>query len=102
MRYHLAVLALILAVSIPAAAQEQPQQQLPCGDRTKIIAHIAKKFKEAPRAMAITGGNSFMEIFVSPAGTWTTLITEPAGRTCIVATGEGWEDIAIKPVGTSL
>ena len=100
MRHHIAVLALIIAITSPALSQTPPGP--PCGDREKIISYIAQKYKEAPRAMAITGGNSFMEIFVSPKGTWTTLVTEPTGRTCIVASGEGWEDIAIKPTGTAL
>ena len=83
-------------------AQQPAPSGPPCGERSKIISHLAKKFKEVPRAMAITGGNTFMEIFVSPTGTWTTLITDTTGRTCRVASGEGWEDIAIKPAGTSL
>lgn len=95
MRYLIAVLA--LTVAAPAYAQ-----QLPCGERDKIVAEITTKYKEMPRAMAITGGNSFMEIYVSPSGTWTTMITAPNGQTCIVGAGEGWEDIEIKPAGTSL
>ena len=101
----LAALALaclvVIGMLLPSVAHAQQQQQ-PCGDRTKIIAYLASKYKEVPRAMAITGGNTFMEIFLSPTGTWTTLITTPNGQTCIVASGEGWEDIAIKPTGTAL
>lgn len=99
----LAALALVclvvIALLLPGYAHAQ---QAPCGDRLKIIEYLAKKYKEVPRARAITGGNTFMEIFTSPAGTWTTLITTPQGQTCIVASGEGWEDIAIKPAGTPL
>ena len=100
MRYGPAVLALFLTLVLTTSNANA--QQSTCGDRTKIIAYLASKYKEVPRAMAITGGNTFMEIFISPAGTWTTLITTPNGQTCIVASGEGWEDIAIKPTGTSL
>ena len=101
----LAVLSLVLCLLVlaptPGHAQ-QPQPQKACGERTKIIEHIAKKYKEVPRAMAITGANTFLEIFVSPSGTWTTLITDVTGKTCLVASGEGWEDIAIKPAGTAI
>ena len=103
--FILAVLSLACLIGMPlprVADAQQPQPSQTCGERLKIIAFIAKKYKEVPRAMAITGGNSFMEIFLSPTGTWTALITDVTGKTCIVASGEGWEDIAIKPAGTSL
>ena len=90
---------LVIGMLLPSVANAQ---QAPCGDRAKIIAHLTKKYKEVPRAMAITGGNTFMEILLSPSGTWSQLITTPQGQTCIVASGEGWEDIAAKPAGTAL
>lgn len=100
----LAALALaclvVIGMLLPSAANAQ--QPSGCGERLKIIEILAKQYKEVPRAMAITGANTFMEIFTSPSGTWTTLITTPTGQTCIVASGEGWEDIAIKPAGTAL
>ena len=104
--FILAVLSLacLAGMSLPrvADAQQPPPAPLPCGERSKIVAHIAKKYKEVPRSIAITGGNSVIEIYLSPTGTWTALVTDVTGKTCIVASGEGWEDIAIKPAGTSL
>ena len=98
-----AVCLLVLLCLAPTIANaQQPQAQPPCGDHDKIVAQLSAKYKEAPRAMGITGGNSFLEIYVSPSGTWTTMITTPNGPTCIVGTGEGWEDITPKPAGTSL
>ena len=96
----LVVIALLLPV--PAHAQQPPPRGEACGDRIKITKFLAQKHKEVPRSMAITGGNSVMEIYLSPAGTWTALVTDVTGKTCIVASGEGWEDIAIKPAGTAL
>ena len=101
----LAVLSLVCfsgMLSPRVADAQQPQPEKACGERMKIIEYIAKKYKEVPRAMAITGANTFLEIFVSPSGTWTTLITDVTGKTCLVASGEGWEDIAIKPAGTAI
>lgn len=99
----LAALALaclvVIGALLPSAANAAEQ---PCGDRLKIMDHLAKKYKEVPRAIALTGAGTVMEIFLSPSGSWTTLITTPQGETCIVASGESWEDIAIKPAGTAL
>ena len=101
-----AVLSLVCLIGMPlprvANAQQPPPSAEPCGDRAKITKFLAQKHKEVPRAMAITGGNSVMEIYLSPAGSWTALVTDVTGKTCIVASGEGWEDIVIKPAGTSL
>ena len=101
MRHHIAVLALILAVATPAVAQQRPSGP-PCGERAKIIESLAKKYKEVRRGIGITNGNNFVEFFVSPSGTFSVLVTPPTGPTCMVESGEGWEEIAIKPAGTSL
>ena len=58
-----------------------------------MIKNLAKKYKEVPHGMGITSGNNFMEFYVSPSGTWTALVTDVRGKTCIVETGEGWESV---------
>ena len=103
MRHHIAVLALTLAVAAPAAAQQQPPPPgQKCGERAKIIEHLAKKYKEVQRGIGITSGGNFMEFYISPSGSWSALVTPPVGPTCLVEGGEGWEDIAPKPAGTAL
>jgi hypothetical protein len=36
---------------------------------------------------------------MSPQGTWTMLVTNTTGESCIVATGEAWQELAIKAAG---
>ena len=43
--------------------------------------------------MAIAGQTSLVEVFTSKAGSWTILVTQPKGATCIIGAGQSWEDI---------
>jgi hypothetical protein len=40
----------------------------------------------------VVGQAAIVEIYVSASGTWTMLVTDVQGRSCIIATGEGWEN----------
>jgi hypothetical protein len=77
----------ILAVAVPADAAA------PCGARADIIKMLSDKYSERPRAMAIAGQTNLIEIFTSKAGSWTMLVTQPKGATCIIGAGQSWEDI---------
>lgn len=82
-------LGLILALALPAQAQQGP----PCGNRAAIIKTLAVKYKEAAKFIAIASETNLVEIFISPKGTWTIIVTAPAGKTCIVAAGDSWEEL---------
>ena len=84
---------LLLTMIVPAAAQAQSV----CGDRAKLIEVLAIKYHETPAAFGIAGSRNLVELFISPAGSFTMLITEPRGVTCILATGQGWEELPIVP-----
>ena len=66
---------------------------VPCGVRADIIKMLSDKYSEKPRAMAIAGQTNLVEIFTSKAGSWTMLVTQPKGTSCIVGAGQSWEDI---------
>jgi hypothetical protein len=34
-----------------------------------------------------------MEIYTSPEGTWTVLVTDTSGKSCITAAGENWQEV---------
>ncbi len=64
-----------------------------CGERSGVIKTLAKAYKENPTAMGLAAGGGMLEVFSSPAGSWTILVTQPTGTSCIVAAGEEWESI---------
>ena len=68
-----------------------------CGERAKMMTHLGKNYAEAPVAMGLTSSGAVIEVLTSSTGTWTFLVTYPNGPTCMVASGEGWEMLTIKP-----
>lgn len=85
-------LALVLALlAVPALADPT------CMDRADLGERLATGYAEVPRAAGLDSLNRFLEIYVSPAGTWTMVITTPDGSSCVVAFGTDWFLAAPKP-----
>lgn len=76
----------LLATAASAAAA-------PCGPREMIAKELAGTFKETRTALGLLASGEVLEIFVSPSGTWTALISQPSGWACIVASGEAWAQL---------
>jgi hypothetical protein len=89
----------ILAASFAAAAllgplgahaQTQSQTQL-CDQRADIIGSLAEKYREAPVAIGVTSTGGMVEVLTTSDGaTWTIIMSNPNGTSCLVAAGEGW------------
>ena len=41
--------------------------------------------------MGVTTGGGIIEIFASDEGSWTMVITQPNGVSCLIAVGQDWE-----------
>lgn len=81
---------LIFATQAAIAAQ--------CAPREQVVAGLATGFDEVRRGAGLTAGPDaraqVVEIFTSASGSWTIVVTRPDGQTCLVASGQAWEDIA--------
>jgi hypothetical protein len=89
-KYRVPLTCLMLTAATLAGAAPSLAQTA-CGDRTKFIDTLDKKYDEKPNAFGIAGQKNLVELFVSKAGTWTMLLTSPRGTSCIIATGQSWE-----------
>ncbi len=82
------ILASILSVlSLPAMAQ------VVCSERGKFLERLASGYEEMPVAMGLASNGSVVEVLASDGGSWTIIVTTPTGRSCVVASGEAWEDV---------
>ena len=90
-----AALAAISLAGIAGIAQAAPQ----CSSHDKIVDALGNKFKETRRVMGVVNSRAVMEIFMSPQGTWTMVITDTSGLSCITASGEEWQDVPIAVAG---
>ena len=58
-----------------------------------MVGLLTKKYSENPVAMGTVNEDRFMQLFVSPEGSWTILVTQTDGQACIVAAGQNWEKL---------
>ena len=92
-RFGTCALAAALLSLAPAALA---QGVVPCGDREKVIGLLAKRYQEVPRAMGLASRSGVLEVYVSKKGSWTVLMTNTSGRSCMIAVGENWEELKMK------
>jgi hypothetical protein len=90
-----AIAGVALAGSFAGAAEAAQK----CGKHEDIVKVLASKYQESRRAMGLVSAQSVMEIYMSPKGTWTMLVSNTKGESCIVAAGEAWQELAIQAAG---
>ncbi|NIZ01210.1 hypothetical protein [Thalassospira lucentensis] len=93
----IAVMAGAVAIASPANAQSSSRV---CGDRAKVIDSLSAKYSEQPVAVGVTASGGVIEVLKAPDGlTWTILFTYPSGPSCLVASGEAWQELEEKIKG---
>ena len=91
----LATFAAISFAGIASKADAAP----PCASHDKIVDLLGNKFRESRRVMGVVNSTAVMEIFMSQQGTWTMVITDTSGTSCITGAGEEWQDIPVAATG---
>ena len=73
-------------MTTPAAAQTV------CGKRADIITQLQRKYGETRHSVGVQQGRGVVEIFTSTkTGSWTILVTDARGMSCLMAAGEAFE-----------
>jgi hypothetical protein len=82
-------LSTLLSIPTPGFAAATP-----CGARAEVLKQLSKKFKEAPVAVGLSSGGQLIEVLTSDSGsTWTIIVSQPNGMSCLVADGESWQQL---------
>lgn len=71
-----------------------------CAERDQIAERLASAYSEQLLGAGMQSETSMFEVWASPEGTWTILLTRPDGVACVMATGTNWVAAASRPVGT--
>ncbi len=80
-----------LGIMVLAAQQVQAQN---CAPREDIIQRLAENYGETRRGIGIARQGSVMEVYASDSsGSWTITVTLPDGVTCLIASGQAYEDV---------
>lgn len=102
MKHDLLAFAVFLGALFLAATHAMAQQARACAPRAALVDRLATQYGETRQSMGLGANNQVIEIFASPVtGTWTIVVSSPAGLTCIIATGQAFENMAerLPPAG---
>lgn len=84
-------LGLILITTSASTAQTARN----CAPRDDVVHRLATKYGESRQSMGLGANNAVVEIFASEeSGSWTITVTSPSGITCLVASGQHFEELA--------
>jgi hypothetical protein len=86
-----AIPALALAAQIAPALAAETTTDAPCGPRDAVVEQLGQTFDEAPAGRGVMLEGAMLELFVSPKGSWTVLITNPDKTSCLATAGEAWQ-----------
>lgn len=64
-----------------------------CTKRTKLLGVLDGKYAEQRQAIGLISQSGVLEVFASDKGTWTVVVTNPNGMSCIVASGDAYEQV---------
>lgn len=82
-------------ILLGAATLAEAQQMRHCAPRDKVVDRLATKYGETRQSMGLGSNNAVMEVFASPeSGSWTITVTMTNGITCLVASGQAFEELA--------
>ncbi len=91
--------AAVLAAATLSGSMGVASAAAPCGSHDAVAKSLTSKFKEARRIMGVVNAKAVMEVFMSPQGTWTVVITDTAGTSCIIAAGQDWQEVPVEMAG---
>ncbi len=81
----LAAAAVLLLSTVAAGAAEL------CLPREAAVAQLEQGYDERRTNLGLVeGGQVVLETFVSASGTWTVMLTDTNGVSCVIATGSNW------------
>ncbi|UXN65149.1 hypothetical protein N8E89_05450 [Phyllobacterium sp. A18/5-2] len=65
---------------------------LACAKHAEIAEYLKSEFQELQGAYGLVGDKAILELYLSAKGaTWTIIVTDVSGKSCILAAGESWE-----------
>jgi hypothetical protein len=86
-----AAIGVLASSGSPAQSLRGP---LACGERGDMVQRLERTFGEVQKGAGLVSAAQLLEVWGSDeTGTWTVLMTDAQGWSCVVAAGEAWRDI---------
>ena len=92
------LLAAILTTSLIAHPHPAASQMMrSCAGRSEVVNFLDKNFAERLTAVGLINQNAMLEVYAAQSGTWTLLITDVHGVSCILLSGDSWDTMPALP-----
>jgi hypothetical protein len=89
---HRTIMSVFAAALIAAGVTAAGAQALTCAGHAQIVEYLKDEFQEFQKAYGLVGDQAILELYLSSQGaTWTIIVTDVSGKSCILAAGEFWE-----------
>jgi cation diffusion facilitator CzcD-associated flavoprotein CzcO len=86
-----------------AATQIAQAQSGNCAPREQVVDRLAEGYGETRQSVGLAANNAVLEVYASSeTGTWTVTVTMPNGMTCLVASGQAYEEVEEQLVPSGL
>ncbi|WP_108484976.1 hypothetical protein [Oceaniglobus ichthyenteri] len=87
--------AFVLGGFFLATSHAQAQQNRNCAPRDVVVERLGTTFGETRQSIGLAANNQVVEVFASAeSGSWTIVVSTPAGVSCVVAAGQAFENLA--------
>lgn len=95
-------LTVALSLTLSSAAPVAAQNRQSCAARDTVVSYLLDKYGEHRQSIGLGANNSVVETFASDqTGTWTIVITMPSGVSCLMASGQAYEEVMGEPVAST-
>lgn len=92
------LLAVILPISMIAHPHPAASQMMrSCAGRSEIVNFLDKNFAEKLTAIGLINENAVLEVYAAESGTWTLVVTDVHGVSCVLLSGDSWDTMPVLP-----
>ena len=68
-----------------------------CAEHSKIVEFLGSHYSETLLAVGLINEAAVLEVYASERGSWTIVVTNVSGRSCVVFAGQNWEAVPVGP-----
>ena len=88
-------MTMLLAAGMMLGAASLVEAQNACAPRDQVVERLATKYGESRQSIGLGANNAVIEVFASlETGSWTITATTVDGTTCLIASGQAFEELA--------
>lgn len=83
-----------LAMALGPPTTDVQAQASACFERDGLLKHLKNRYDETPVSIGLDDRGRVVEVLASPSGyTWTMVVTDVRGVSCVVSSGHGWDEV---------